>query len=82
MEKLKEFLSSMGFGRNEIEVYVALVGLGASSVLDISKKVKIHRSNIYEALEKLFEAGLVLKVDKPKKNLFRPASGSLIGLFA
>lgn len=70
MEKLKTFLGELGFGKNEIDVYTALLGLGESTVLQIYKKVGIHRSNIYEALESLIKKGLVSNIENPVKKYY------------
>lgn len=67
MEKIKEFLSSIGFGKNETEIYVTLVSMGTSSVLDIAKRTKIHRSNIYDSIRKLVEGGLVYEINGATK---------------
>jgi len=66
---MKDFLLSIGFGKNEVEVYLALVEIGTASVLQISKKTKIHRSNIYDALRNLVNEGLVFEI-KGEKKLF------------
>ncbi|MEN9626165.1 MAG: hypothetical protein RL557_493 [archaeon] len=68
MDTLKEFLKEIGFGKNEAEVYTALVEIGdVASVLDLSKKTKIHRSNIYDALRRLVEEGFIFEINKEKK---------------
>ena len=69
-EKIKEFLKSVGLKKNETEVYLALLRKEKSSVLDISKITKIHRSNIYDALTNLINEGLVYEVDTDKRKLF------------
>jgi predicted transcriptional regulator len=79
MEDIKEVLKSIGLGKNETEVYIDLVKRGLSSVLEISKETKIHRSNVYEALDNLLEKGLIYIVTKEKKKFFyaRPANSLL-----
>lgn len=67
MEKLKIFLKELGFGKNEIEVYTNLITMKDSTVLEISKKTSIHRSNIYEALSNLTNRGLVFNFEDPVK---------------
>lgn len=77
MEDIKEFLKSIGLGKNEAEIYLDLVRRGLSSVMDISKETKIHRSNVYEALTNLMDKSLVYEVMKDNKKLFyarQPAS--------
>ena len=77
MEKLKEFMQTIGFGKTEAEVYTALIRLGEATVLEISRNTKLHRPNIYDVLDKLIQEGLVSKVDKPK-NIFRVRNPRLV----
>lgn len=69
-EKISEFLNSIGLGKNEAKIYLALIKKQASSVLEISKITKIHRSNIYDALTNLINHGLVYEVNSEKRKLF------------
>jgi sugar-specific transcriptional regulator TrmB len=69
-EKIKEFLKSIGLGKNEAEIYLALLRKEASSVLEISKITKIHRSNIYDSLNNLINHGLVYEINTNKRKLF------------
>jgi len=52
-------LSEMGLSKNEIEVYVKLLELGPSTAVQIAKLAKLHRPNVYDALERLIKKGLV-----------------------
>src|SRR3989338_3238644 len=70
MEKIKEFLISIGLSKNEAEIYASLVASGASSVLEISKKTSAHISNIYDALRKLLQRGLVYEIEDSSNRLF------------
>lgn len=67
MIDIKQFLSLIGFNKNEAIIYETLLELGTSSVHEISEKTKIHRTNIYDALKKLFDKGLVLEINAEKK---------------
>ena len=53
-ENILNLLKDIGLTQREAEVYIALLKMGKSSVLDISKNVKIHRTNIYDNLENLY----------------------------
>ncbi|MEM0465653.1 MAG: helix-turn-helix domain-containing protein [Candidatus Pacearchaeota archaeon] len=67
MKDIKEFLNSLGFSKNETLIYITLLETGASSVQTISDKTKIHRTNIYDALKKLVNRGLIYEIDAEKK---------------
>ncbi len=62
--ELKEGLTKIGLSESESKVYLALLKLGPSTVAKITKEVKIHRTNIYDILEKLLAKGLVNYVIK------------------
>jgi len=55
----KEILEQIGFSKNEAKVYLALIELGNSTAGEISKKSKVHRTNVYDALEGLGKKGAV-----------------------
>lgn len=78
MENIRDFLRSIGFGKNETEVYVALVEQGQSSVLQLAKQIKIHRSNIYDALRNLIRQGLVYEINQSTKLFYARPLHSLI----
>lgn len=67
MEQLKKFLSDIGFRKNEIDIYTALLMNGTSSVLQIAKITHMHRSNIYDSLRVLVRQGLVYTVNNPTR---------------
>ena len=49
----KEILKEAGLNNNEIEVYLALTKYGSIAVSKISQITNLHRSNLYDTLEKL-----------------------------
>ncbi len=55
----KALLRKIGLLENEIEVYLALLRLGSESVTVLHKETGLHRTHIYDLLEKLKEKGLV-----------------------
>lgn len=67
MENIKQFLASIGFGKNETEIYSALIKLGRGSVLEISRETKLHRSNIYDAVRSLVQKGLIFEINSGTK---------------
>ena len=52
-----ETLESVGVHKTEILVYLELIKAGCASAHDISKRTKIHSSNVYDILEKLLKKG-------------------------
>jgi len=52
-------LEKAGLRANEAKIYIVLLENGISLVSDIYKKTSIHRRNIYDALERLQEKGVV-----------------------
>jgi len=70
MEDIKEFLRSIGLGKNEAEVYMALIKKGVSSVQDISRETKIHRANVYNAVDNLIDKGIAFAVVKDGHRVF------------
>lgn len=69
-DKISEFLNSLGLGKNESKIYLALTKKQDASVLEISKITNIHRSNIYDALTNLINHGLVYEVNVEGRKLF------------
>jgi HTH-type transcriptional regulator, sugar sensing transcriptional regulator len=72
-------LESIGLTNGEARIYHALSQLGATSVGPISDLSKVHRSIIYQVLEKLIDKGLVSFVieDKIKKYQASPPNSLL-----
>jgi sugar-specific transcriptional regulator TrmB len=77
VEKLKEVLQSIGFKKSEVDIYISLIKLKEATVFEISKDTQIHRSNVYEALERLINQGLVIEITQPKR-LFRAKEPEII----
>ncbi len=66
----EEVLESLGLTKNEVKVYLALLELGSSTSWEISKKVRIHRTNTYDALNRLVKKGLVSYITKKDKKFY------------
>jgi sugar-specific transcriptional regulator TrmB len=69
-EIIKTLESSIGMRKNESLIYLDLVHSGSSSVIDISKRIKMHRPNVYDLLDKLFKDGIVKITTIGKKKVF------------
>lgn len=65
-EELQEF----GLSNTESKVYLALLELGKSQAGEITKKSTVNRTNVYDALERLIEKGLVSYVTENNKKTF------------
>jgi len=66
-------LLKIGLTDGESKVYLALSGLGSSTVGPIVKNSKVAYSNIYEILNRLIDKGLVSFIIKSKTKYFQAA---------
>jgi len=65
-----DVLLKIGLTNNERKVYLALLELGSTPAGDLIKKVELHRTCVYDVLERLIEKGLVTFVIKSKIKQF------------
>jgi len=65
-----EALNRIGLTKNNRKVYLALVDSGESTVSNLVKKTGMHRSYIYDILDKLIDLGLVGFIIKNNKKYF------------
>ncbi|MDP3026787.1 MAG: helix-turn-helix domain-containing protein [Nanoarchaeota archaeon] len=65
-----EDLQEFGLSNTEAKVYLALLELGKSKAGEITKKSAVNRTNVYDALERLIEKGLVSYVTENNKKVF------------
>ena len=72
-----QLLINLGLGETEARVYLAL-GAEKETVMGLAKRIKIARTSIYMALDKLLERGLVERVVEYKKSLYKRASGEML----
>lgn len=63
-------LMRLGLSDREAAVYITLLGLGPSSVLQISRKAKVARATTYLTLESLMKSGLVSTFQREKSALY------------
>jgi sugar-specific transcriptional regulator TrmB len=66
-------LKDIGLANSEIEVYSSLLTTGSIKVGDLMKKLALHRSRIYEAINRLTDKGLVSYVIKNNVKYFEAA---------
>ncbi len=67
---IKQVLEYSGLAGNEAKVYIALLDLGTALAGEITKKSGVNRTNVYDALDKLIEKGLVSYVIKANRKYF------------
>jgi sugar-specific transcriptional regulator TrmB len=65
-------LESLHLSTSEAAVYLALLKIGQTSTGDIIKKTGLHRSVVYESLDKLIDRKLVFKIEKRNIAFFQP----------
>lgn len=58
----QELLREIGLTPNEAKVYEALLYLGETTTNQLTLKSKVHRSNVYDALNKLAEKGMASEI--------------------
>jgi sugar-specific transcriptional regulator TrmB len=64
---LEKYLQDIGFSDKEATVYLALLQVDSSSVLDLAKRTKIKRPTVYVILGSLAKKGLVTETTVGKK---------------
>lgn len=67
----EQVLEELGLSKNEIKVYLTLLELGSATSWEISKKNKIHRTNTYDALNRLVKKGLVSYITSKGKKIYQ-----------
>ncbi len=67
MNDIGKLFRTLGFSDGEKATYLTLLEMGASNVIDITKKSKLSRQTVYNSLDTLIEKGLVSTVQKGKK---------------
>ncbi len=70
MSEIFEILKNLGFEEREIKIYLALIRLGDSPALKISKEIWIDRTTTYDILERLIGRGIVSSYIKNKSKHF------------
>ncbi|MDD5192426.1 MAG: helix-turn-helix domain-containing protein [Candidatus Nanoarchaeia archaeon] len=76
-----KILESIGLTRNQSEVYLSLLKLSSATAQQIINESGMHRSRVYDSLDKLQEQGLVSFVVKNFKKYFQAAPPSKLYSF-
>lgn len=67
-------LEQIGLTQNQAKVYLSLLKLGSATAQQIIKESGMHRSPVYDALNRLQEQGLICSVVKDFKQYFQAVS--------
>lgn len=68
-EKIISCLISLGFSRLEAEIYIVLLD-GTKSGYQIAKKINISRPSVYNALEHMYDKGIILQLHNGSAEYF------------
>jgi len=77
----RDVLEDLGLSDGEVKVYLALLKLGPSPVSDIKKETKLHRTTIYDFVEKLINKGLVNYTVQKGMNYYKATDPEKLGEF-
>src|SRR3990167_5060601 len=66
-----EVFEEIGLSPNEAKIYETLLSTGETTVSAISVKANVHRRNVYDALNRLVEKGLVFRIFQKGEHQFR-----------
>lgn len=69
-----EILRKFSISPTSAKVYIALLELGKSSADAISKKVGTYKANVYDALDRLIESGMVTYTIEGRKKFYIPTA--------
>ena len=67
----KEVLKRIGLTDSEIDVYLDLIRHGQSLASEISSRVKISRTYVYDSIQNLIDKGLIVYVIKNNRRHFK-----------
>lgn len=56
---MDKILRELGFSKNEAKIYLTLLETGPNTVGKIAENSGVHRTNVYDALNRLIEKGLI-----------------------
>jgi sugar-specific transcriptional regulator TrmB len=73
MDRIEDILLRAGLTKGECRVYLALLGLGESTVTSIAKSANVSLSKVYEILGNLIKKGLVGSISKNNVRHFSAA---------
>ena len=66
-----ENLQKLGLSKTEATLYLALLKIGACEVQTLIEETGFYKSNVYDALERLCEKGIISKIIDSKKRVYQ-----------
>lgn len=78
MKIIDDFLSNLGFTKDEISIYTALSSCGPLTLLETARKTKIERTKLYRLIDELIEKGIIEEIPQYKRKTIRATSISTI----
>jgi sugar-specific transcriptional regulator TrmB len=72
-ERLVKALEEIGLSKNEALVYLTLLDTGSATATKIAELSKVHRTNVYDSLERLVKKGLACYITKGETKYFNAA---------
>ena len=70
---------NLGLSKNEAKIYETLIRQGELTVGLIAKRSRIHRRNVYDALDRLVERGLVFEILEHRESRFQGVDPKKLG---
>jgi predicted transcriptional regulator len=67
-----EIFSTLGLSPNEAKIYETMLEEGECTVAEIALRGNIHRRNVYDAIQRLIQKGLVFQIFGRGENLYKP----------
>lgn len=68
----ENIFEKLGLSPNEAKIYEVLLELKESGAGEISSKAKVHRRNVYDAVNRLIDKGLIFPILTKGENLYSP----------
>ena len=64
-------LQTLGLSKTESHLYLALLRLGATDVKTLIRETGYYKANVYQALERLIEKGIISKAIETNKRIYQ-----------
>jgi len=73
---MEDELQAIGLSKNEAKAYLAITQLGSTTIGAIAKQSKIHRTNVYDAIDGLLKKGLISYIIKDGGKYYQMADAA------